>query len=98
PLINMKMAEGILGCDPSRKLIIHVASALGEIRAYDTTGTLKWLTAIEDYRPLRVVEGNDGSSVYLDPEGPYDMVKSVVALDGGIAVYIARLKPGNPLQ
>lgn len=98
PLINMKMADGVLGCDPSRKLIIHAAAALGEIRAYDTSGTLRWLTVIDDYRPLRVVEGRDGSSRYLDPEGVYDLVKSIVALRNGIAVYVTRLRPGASLQ
>lgn len=79
-IINFVVSEGRVVCSPAGdRFAFAPNSVLGEARGYDAEGTLRWITKIEPFRSVGLVESGGGYRVTLLPEG-FHRIESLTLL------------------
>lgn len=92
-MINYLLSEGRVACSAAGDMFAFApSSVLGEARGYDADGVLRWITQIEPFRPVGLVDDGSGYRVTLPSEG-FHRVESLtlvppdrVLLQVGLAV------------
>lgn len=91
-LINHQLNTGKLVCDGATGTIaLALSGGLGELRAFDSTGTPRWITRVGGFRPTRVIDVGSGYSVEFPEEGFHRFQSIVLAPSNVLIVQVAYL-------
>lgn len=86
-LVNSVLSRGRIACDEIHGLVVYAAASFfGEVQAYDETGKLIWLTAIDGFRPMTLSVERDGFMIAVPATG-YHFVRSLVHVPNDGLVY-----------
>jgi hypothetical protein len=81
PLITAEASSGRLLCVPTYNLVVFASSSMvPELRAYHDSGTAAWITQLEGYRPITMLERPKGYEVKI-PDGGFHRLHSLGLLD-----------------
>ncbi len=79
-LINLQLNSAKLACHAeSNTIVAALSGGIGEIRSFDSTGRVRWITRLTKFRPGIIAETAAGYSVDI-PAAGVDRVLSVVVL------------------
>jgi WD40 repeat protein len=82
PLAVQSMSEGVLACGQKSDQIFQYNRLLNLVYSYDKTGELSWITRLENFQFMRIMETPD--RIGVDPnysQDEYDFIQNLIVLN-----------------
>lgn len=96
-LVRNQLSDGPIACSDEAATVVTMFKYLPLVYGFSPTGELRWVSRLDDFRPLRMVEEVDERGrpgIAFDGGRPHDLAESLQAVPGGfVLVQTARLTP-----
>ncbi|HWK90420.1 MAG TPA: 6-bladed beta-propeller [Longimicrobium sp.] len=88
-LVREQLSDGPVACSEEAGTVVTMLKYLPVVYGYSPQGELRWVSRLEDFRPIRITEEVNAKGkprVSFEGDAPYDIAESLQTAPGGLVV------------
>jgi hypothetical protein len=93
PAIARFTGQGMLACDPERRLAVMAPSGIGEAHLVSLETGAQHHLRLDDFRPMKIEPQGLHMTMLIPADGIYDLTEGVLATPQGLEIVVGRHTP-----